>query len=877
MLNKEKQSVISAEGNMLVTANPGTGKTLLLAHKYLHLIKNGTSPENILCLTFTEKAKREMEERILKVSKEENVDFDASKLNVYTFHSYALENIEEKEILSTNLLRYTIFSYLRENEILNYSDDYLLDKIVPKMENLIRYLKSFGITPEEVDIDEVRKRLEKGKNYTKEEIDRFAEDFVAIYRHYEEMKNLKGIDYADMLIKFLKLREIPHFEYVLVDELQDVNIMEADIALKSGEKFVAVGDKKQAIFGFQGGSILNFEKFSDSKHFVLSENYRTTNEILAYAREYFSSKTGEESHKEELKNLRNAENKSGEKPVIYDVGNDDVYAIACEIVKGFSGKTAIITRANNQIMNMAKELEARGMDFSSTFFSASDDAKNHIITFLRGVLSYDVQDVINSMFTPFFPCSLQDAFRIAEGSYADVSELLEELALFRKIREEVKNVEDVNILFRDRIMPICISYGKEYVSAAISMQKAYQEAIATLPKKNMHSFLSYLRATDLKSEEFDVEKDIMLTTVHKAKGKEFDNVIYIPAKTRDKSNFQDRIVEAILASKGIDVKEELEEETLRINFVAFTRAKENLVILADKVKEYLNDYARLGDAEAEAAPRPQISELKHRAFGLFVNGEIEEAKKLLDSRKPWIRDYIRNYFESLDHISFSSLPETAYDYFVGNILGIGEAGFATTLGTRVHEAARHILTGEGYEADEEAEPFIENVKKIIAQIDYDDVQAELKLEVPLSLLGFDSDIRFKSFLDAVFRKGDEYLIVDWKTSKNAGSASKYRQQLEVYRRVFAASKGVPPKKIRVAIGFVGLRSVINTGRVEFLFDDRQPARSAFATLSKRIEMLLSWIRDPDQFFRDFLEREYDDLIWRYVVEEWGKEKIQSQD
>jgi len=319
-INPEKQKIIELSGNVLVTANPGTGKTLLLAYKYADLIRKGIGPEQILCLTFTDKAKKEMEKKILDVIKDQNLSVDISNLNVFTFHSYALDNIEESEILSTNLLRYTILKYLKENEILNYSDEYLIDTIVPKMENLMRYLKSFGITPDKVDISEAKKFLEQGKNYTKEEIDKFAEYFLDIFKHYEQIKNKRGVDYADLLIKFLALRETPEFDYVLVDELQDVNIMEADIALKSGKKFFAVGDKKQAIFGFQGGSILNFKKFEDSNKSVLSEN--------------------------------------------------------------LDGKTAIIVRTNYQIMDLSRELDARGIEFSSTFFSASNDAKNHIINFL---------------------------------------------------------------------------------------------------------------------------------------------------------------------------------------------------------------------------------------------------------------------------------------------------------------------------------------------------------------------------------------------------------------------------------------------------------------------------------------------------------------
>ena len=108
-----------------------------------------------------------METRILDVIKKEKIDVDISKLNVFTFHSYALDNIDENEVLTTNLLRYAIFRFLKDKKILNYSDTYLLDEIVPQLENLIRYLKSFGITPNKIDLIEVKNNSKKARITTK--------------------------------------------------------------------------------------------------------------------------------------------------------------------------------------------------------------------------------------------------------------------------------------------------------------------------------------------------------------------------------------------------------------------------------------------------------------------------------------------------------------------------------------------------------------------------------------------------------------------------------------------------------------------------------------------------------------------------------------
>ena len=197
------------------------------------------------------------------------------------------------------------------------------------MENLIRYLKSFGITHEQINVDDVKNYITDFKRFTKEELELFFEEFVKIYAFYEEIKGAHGLDYTDMLLDFLNLGRIPKFRYVLVDELQDVNRMEADISLLSAENFIAVGDQKQAIFGFQGGSILNFMKFSDSTHYVLSENFRSTNPILTYSREYFSSNTNESHHSDELKNLINKEKEGGDKKVSRIIVDATYYCRDC--------------------------------------------------------------------------------------------------------------------------------------------------------------------------------------------------------------------------------------------------------------------------------------------------------------------------------------------------------------------------------------------------------------------------------------------------------------------------------------------------------------------------------------------------------------------
>ncbi len=877
-INKEKQDILETKGNILVTANPGTGKTLLLAHKYLSLINQGFTPERILCLTFTEKAKSEMEERILKLRLDVGMDFDISKLNVFTFHSYALSSLDSQDIISSNLLRFSIYLYIKENRILNYSEKYILDSLVPKIENHIRFLKSFGILPHNIDIEDSAKNLPAESKISRAELKKFLTEFVNIYLHYENVKESEGFDYADLLIEYLKLNREPEFDYVLVDELQDVNKMEADIAIKSGHKFIAVGDKKQAIFGFQGGSISNFELFSDSTHFVLSENFRSTNQILGFSREYFISNTADSSHKEELKGLTNALGIEGNKPMIIPADKKHLIPHALSLVTNITevGKTtAVILRTNSQITDLGRELDLLGIEYSSTYFSGSDDAKNDIITFLRAVLSKNIQEVKNAMFTPYFPVSIQDAFEFADKKYEKFGDLLKDLPGFKKLREKVKTKYDLIKLFKELIIPVSLSYGKEYYSAAEKINGAFFESLTLLEHKGLGQIFDYLQSFDLSTDDIEDEKNIVLTTIHKAKGREFDKVIYIPSVTRSQTNFVDEVVEAILSSKGIHAEEELEEELLRINFVAFTRAKENLYVITDKSAEYTNDSAvesTLGEIRQDGDP--ENSSYKKDAYSLFVNKEYEKAKDLLEFNRSWLIDFVHNHFSKLNSLSFTSANAKPFDYLVNNIMNIREYSPALKLGSEVHLAAEKYLKGEEHIVEEEYKPFQDNIVNIADQVkvNFPELyQVEKFFDIPFSdISDIEEDIKFRGKIDAVFTNGSKYMVLDWKTDRNMEQNSKHRQQLESYKNAFCEINKIEREAVEVGIAFIGLRPSVNTGFVDCELDTKKPGKNVFNTFLKRVNKIIEWKNEPDIFLRELSEEKVNinTRLWQSVVDQY---------
>jgi hypothetical protein len=137
---------------------------------------------------------------------------------------------------------------------------------------------------------------------------------------------------------------------------------------------------------------------------------------------------------------------------------------------------------------------------------------------------------------------------------------------------------------------------------------------------------------------------------------------------------------------------------------------------------------------------------------------------------------------------------------------------------------------------------------------------------------------FKGKIDAIFRNSDgEYFILDWKTDKDEGNAAKHRQQLETYKRVLSIKENIPSEKIKVGIGYIGLRGKINTGKVNLSFDDKAPAKSAFETFSKRMNSFLAWQSSPDLFFNDLIEADMtEDPLWRAVVEQYKNEKKEEE-
>ena len=883
-LSKEQQEIIDSNKDTIVVSNPGTGKTTTLSLKVIKLLEDKINPEDILCITFTEKAKKEMFDAIYDYGKGKFSDADIMKINIHTFHSFAYNYLLDAGIISgdivgNNLMRFSILNSFEQNQALNYGKDYIISTIVPKTENSIRYIKSFGITPDKIDLNKATTILEKifdekSSSYTIDEMKSFLKYFIEAYKEYEKSK-LQAVDYSDMLLMFKEKFRGNKFQHVLVDEMQDMNEIEAEIATMVAENLFLVGDAKQAIFGFQGGSVKNFQKFMKTcEKKMLSTNRRSSQQILDYSKEYFLNGTSyKEMFQKELSVFKSLG--TGEIPKI--VSTSAHLSKVLEIIEENQDKSiGIITRTNGQIIKISKFLDSNNIEYSSTSSQASaKQAKIEIQSFIKGLLSDRIEDKISATFTIFAPYSLKEAF---EFSKALKKKEFEKLSAIKSWGVKLQR-EELDQMFGDLILPMCVSKGAEWFSAAMTVKQEIDEYL-TFEIPTLEGLFDFISIGEESYIEQKSESKITLTTVHKSKGRAFDVVVYIPSNSK-KTSFIDSITKSILSSSEIEVESELTEETLRVDFVAFTRAKQKLVVIVDDKESKNYNIEDLSDIEADDSKDELVAtKLNNRlseAYSLFIAKRFDDSEKLLEDKDEWLEDYIKNYFETVDHFSYSSIKTNPYDFLSKNIINMPRVFAATDFGSEVHDALENILTGKtkisNYQDDvkkatQNGLDVIEELKKEYPGLVIDSTEKHIKVLLS-SLTDYnDGNMQFTGYIDAVFKHDNGYLIVDYKTDKKSNYASEHKRQLAVYKKMLAGIEGVPEEQISTCVVFVALRDNINTGK--FGRETSKGTRDVFPTFEGHLKKVIEWKKDPQKFITELLEQKNEEELFLAVKEKLTK-------
>jgi DNA helicase II / ATP-dependent DNA helicase PcrA len=899
-ISDEQQAIIDSKEDTIVISNPGAGKTTTLSLKVIDLLKNDVSPEKILCVTYTAKAKKEMFDTIYRMAKEQGIpDSKIMKINIHTFHGMAFDYLTNAgfisgDIVGNNLLRYSLLESFESNQALNYSQDYIIQRLLGKIENSIRYIKSFGITPDKIDLKKTQKIIEQTWSptaaFSVDDLKKFLQYYISGYEEYESAKN-DSVDYSDMLLLFKSKFEGEKFQYVLVDEIQDMNEIESEIIEMIYEKLFLFGDSKQAIFGFQGGSTKNFQKFSNMcTPLLLSTNRRSTQEILDYAKKLFLDKTSQISiHEKELEHFDS--DTKGPIPKIFSTRAP--HARILSVIKDNPDKEiGIIMRNNYQIVNLSKFLDGNGINYTTTSSqSVTAQAKDEIKNYIRGRISSNVKEIVASTFTSFAPFSLQDSFEFSSAIKRDGT--LDESKNIEKLKSWKTNLtrNDIDELFSNEIYPVCMSKGEEWFFTAVSVKRQIDEYLS-FETPTFEGLLDFISIAEESYIERSTKSAITLTTVHKAKGRSFDIVIYLPTESTGASaaKWIDNITTSILKSRGIDVGDEIAEESLRIDFVACTRPKEKLYIVGDENTANSFQIENLSEIELDTLDKDEttaslVNSKYSEAYSLFVAGKYSESQDLLKNHNIWLEEYIHSYFKNVDHFSYSNIATKPYEFLMRNIVKKPFVSTAADYGDRVHKGLQNIMKGktklEDYSEDEQKS--IKNGLDAVEELKRDypgltpfvDVNKKLGVEyyekVPISkITAYDEKdpFLFTGFIDLIFQHDNGIILVDWKTDRNSEKSAKHKHQLQVYKKMHAEFASIDENKIKACVIFVALRGSVNTGnyakKTDFV------TRDTYSTFESHLQKVLEWKKDPATFIKELVEQSSQDELHEIIKEKLKK-------
>lgn len=604
MLNDAQKTAVEAtEGPLLVLAGAGAGKTKTITHRILNLIKKGVAPENILAVTFTNKAAAEMKERLeslLKESPEINRPISMSgKPFVGTFHSLCVKIIKENA---------KILSAKRHFSIYDRSDS---KKAIKES------FKQLGLNEKEFDPGKVLSIIsrEKGNLVSKEEFaaregSEFYGGVVArTWAKYEAiLKKENAYDFDDLLVVAANLLQsneqvknyyLKIWRYIHIDEYQDTNEVQYKIAkLLSGENhnICVVGDIDQNIYSWRGANIrniLNFEKdYSGAKLVVLEENYRSTQTILAVANRII------EKNKLRRKKVLFTANALGEKMGLFEaLDESQEAAYVAEKVKIFQKKgmplseIAVLYRANFQSRALEEACLKAGVPYQvvGTRFFERKEIKD-VISFIRYALNpestADLARIINA---PPRGIGKVTLLKMVEGKeeglpikikekvfyFRKTMVKIKESALIKKPSATVKFVIEVTGLGEALSKSEPARHAGQAGGEEIERVENLKELIAfaarydtDLGEDGIENFLSEVALVSDQDAMKDEER-VRLMTVHASKGLEFETVFITGLEEGLFPSDKDR---------DREVSAEEAEEERRLFYVALTRAKKKLFL-----------------------------------------------------------------------------------------------------------------------------------------------------------------------------------------------------------------------------------------------------------------------------------------------------------
>ena len=678
----QRKAAERIEGPVLILAGAGSGKTRTVTYRIAHMIKEkNISPLNILALTFTNKAAREMKERAEELIGEEN----SYNLVVSTFHSFAvriLKTYSERIGYGRNFNIYdvddqkSIITKIKKK--MNIKDDIAPGRIA----NRISKLKEDG-----VGLDEVSRQLD-----LKIPANRL---FYDIYKKYDEvLKANNAMDFSDLLLNARRLLDDKYvldiiqnrYQYIVVDEYQDTNNIQYEIINLIAAKYrniCVVGDEDQSIYAFRGANIeniLNFEKdYPDAYTIKLERNYRSTKRILDTANEL-------------IKN-----NKSSKGKKLWTDGSEG------EKIKIFNAKTPY-----DEAEFIVKEIKAKsksGVDYKDMTILYRTNAQSRVLEekLLEGNVPYkiyggmqffqrkEIKDILAYLNLLNNRNDNHNFYRIINVPKRSIGEkTLEKIAEIANERnipmlDALQFVDETNIRgavkntlkdFYNMIQGIYLSLDelsvKEVFDEVITKTKYFDSiednkedrvknieellnSIIELEKRNPHiSLADYLDMVSLTASTDEMEENenfVKLMTIHSSKGLEFDYV------------FIAGMEDGLFPSCSFESSEEDIEEERRLCYVAVTRAKKELYI------SYASERMTWGQMNYNRKPSRFIYEMKQDNLEYLVNNIITLSKTKKISSSSFREDKFQVKKENFNPFSIrksKEIHETNSKYKVGD-------------------------------------------------------------------------------------------------------------------------------------------------------------------------------------------------------------------
>lgn len=635
-LNDEQiEAVKHNEGPCLVLAGAGSGKTKVLTNRIAYLIENGVRDYNILAITFTNKAAKEMRDRVY------NLVGDVASF-IGTFHSLGLRIIREN----------CGYLNLPSNFSIIDSDDVLT--VIKKI------IKDMNLDTKQYSPSYIRNRISFIKNQMLSEIelDKFFNtpiDKIVVdvyYKYNERLIASAAVDFDDLLLMPVRLFEhnkeiLEHYQerykYILIDEYQDTNPVQYNLSKLLASKYkniFVVGDMNQSIYAFRQAdyhNIVNFEKdYANAKTIKLEHNYRSTNNILNAANDVIS-------HNKERKDLRLYSDKGDGPKITYLRSYDEKHEISLVIdeinklyLDGYEPKdVAILYRTNAQSRVIEEVFASKGIPYKiygSYYFYNRKEIKD-LISYLK--LIYNDKDEISLRRIINVPkrgigdsaikdielranlnqCSMYDALESKkELKFKDIIESIkktsENLSLTELIDEVLdksgmkKELEDSHLIEDETRLENLMEFK--------SITASYEERTGSV---NLGDFLEEISLVSDQANHTEDGNVVTLMTLHSAKGLEFPVVFMVG-------------MEEGIFPHNMSIMEDNIEEERRLCYVGITRAKEKL---------YLTNAKRrmLYGKDQMNVPSRFIAEIKD---DLLEKNEINKEEKIIKKGEMYTKD-----------------------------------------------------------------------------------------------------------------------------------------------------------------------------------------------------------------------------------------------